>query len=86
VHRLDRICGNKPAKLLDSKSLTLKFGASRFGPVYLYFTATEAVPNPAILFLVAALMGRMGADLVFHTFFMSLLLKSVTEFNFKKTN
>ena len=55
-------------------------------PLRYPFTATEGVPNPAILFLVAALMGRMGADLVFHTFFMSLLLKSVTEFNFKKTN
>src|ERR1035437_8482214 len=37
VHRLDRICGNKPAKLLDFKSLTLRSGSSRFGPVYLYF-------------------------------------------------
>src|ERR1035437_6308843 len=36
VHRLDRICGNKPAKLLDFKSLTLRSGSSRFGPVYLY--------------------------------------------------
>src|ERR1035437_7113350 len=38
VHRLDRICGNKPAKLLDFKSLTLRSGSSRFGPVYLYIT------------------------------------------------
>src|ERR1035437_2323284 len=40
VHRLDRICGNKPAKLLDFKSLTLRSGSSRFGPVYLYLPAT----------------------------------------------
>src|ERR1035437_171361 len=38
VHRLDRICGNKPAKLLNFKSLTLRSGSSRFGPVYLYFS------------------------------------------------
>jgi hypothetical protein len=29
---------NKPAKLLDSNSLTLKSSLSRFGPVYLYLT------------------------------------------------
>src|ERR1035437_4463022 len=40
VHRLDRICGNKPAKLLDFESLTLKLGSSRFWPVYLIFTTT----------------------------------------------
>ena len=38
---MDRICGNKPAKLLDFKSLTLKPGSSRFGPVYLYISSTE---------------------------------------------
>jgi hypothetical protein len=31
VHRLDRINAKKPAKLLDSKSLTLGFSGSRFG-------------------------------------------------------
>ena len=47
MHRLDRICGNKPAKLLDSKSLTLRCGSSRFGPVYLFFTAAY-LPNAPI--------------------------------------
>src|ERR1019366_6773017 len=32
------ICGNKPAKLLDFESLTLKLGSSRFWPVYLIFS------------------------------------------------
>jgi len=31
MHRLDRINANKPAKLLDSKSLTLGFRVKQFG-------------------------------------------------------
>jgi hypothetical protein len=36
---LDRICGNKQAKLLDFESLTLKLGSSRFWPVYLILSS-----------------------------------------------
>ena len=35
VHRLDRIIANIPAKLLDSKSLTLNFSRKQIWPVYL---------------------------------------------------
>ena len=35
VHRLDRINANVPAKLLDSKSLTLGFSRKQIWPVYL---------------------------------------------------
>src|SRR5205823_14705006 len=35
VHRLDRIIANIPAKLLDSKSLTLGFSRKQIWPVYL---------------------------------------------------
>src|ERR1022692_5067653 len=35
VHRLDRIIANIPAKLLDSKSLTLAFACKQIWPVYL---------------------------------------------------
>ena len=46
MHRLDRISHFKPAKLLDSKSLTLDSRASRFGPVQNVGSAT-ALPKPA---------------------------------------
>jgi hypothetical protein len=35
VHRLDRISAKKPAKLLDSKSLTLGFSRKQIWPVFL---------------------------------------------------
>src|ERR1017187_1206606 len=39
VHRLDRIIANKPAKLLDSRSLTLGFRVKQIWPVYFMFPA-----------------------------------------------
>src|ERR1700730_18373860 len=38
VHRLDRIIANIPAKLLDSKSLTLGFSRKQIWPVYLCYS------------------------------------------------
>jgi hypothetical protein len=35
VHRLDHISAKKPAKLLDSKSLTLGFSRKQIWPVFL---------------------------------------------------
>ena len=35
MHRLDRISAKKPAKLLDSKSLTLGFSRKQIWPVFL---------------------------------------------------
>jgi hypothetical protein len=35
VHRLDRIWAKKPAKLLNSKSLTLDFSRQQIWPVFL---------------------------------------------------
>jgi hypothetical protein len=43
VHRLDRISAKKPAKLLDSKSLTLGFSRKRIWPVFLPITD---IPTP----------------------------------------
>jgi hypothetical protein len=37
VHRLDLIIANIPAKLLDSKSLTLGFSHKQIWPVYLCY-------------------------------------------------
>ena len=39
MHRLDRIIANKPAKLLDSRSLTLGFRVKQIWPVYFMFPA-----------------------------------------------
>src|ERR1035441_3212375 len=39
AHRLDPISAKKPAKLLDSKSLTLGFSRKRIWPVFLCVTA-----------------------------------------------
>src|ERR1035441_1372766 len=38
VHRLDRISAKKPAKLLDSKSLTLGFSRKQIWPVFLPYS------------------------------------------------
>ena len=35
MHRLDRISAKKPAKLLDSKALTLGFSRKQIWPVFL---------------------------------------------------
>jgi hypothetical protein len=35
VHKLDRINANKPAKLLDSRSLTLRFWFKQIWPVFM---------------------------------------------------
>ena len=40
VQRLDRINANKPAKLLDFKSLTLDLRSKLIWPVFLVFAAT----------------------------------------------
>jgi hypothetical protein len=39
VHRLDQISARKPAKLLDSRSLTLSFSHQQIWPVFLPYTA-----------------------------------------------
>ena len=39
MHRLDRISAKKPAKLLDSKSLTLGFSRKQIWPVFLCYPA-----------------------------------------------
>src|ERR1019366_2307205 len=46
VHRLDRIIAKKPAKLLDSKSLTLGFSRKQIWPVFLPKPRIVRGPEP----------------------------------------
>ena len=47
MHRLDRISAKKPAKLLDSKSLTLSFSRQQIWPVFLLQPSMCANPRLA---------------------------------------
>ena len=47
VHRLDQINAKKPAKLLNSKSLTLDFSRQQIWPVFLCDTAKSLYDESA---------------------------------------
>ena len=68
MHRLDRINAKKPAKLLDSKSLTLGFSRERFGRFFMFLVNLQCHANCL----------TFGIESEYRTFFKQILADPVS--------